>query len=187
MTEQECIQAISLVQENTFQAQSEENLKIAEEFLTKNASEKSVVTIEPGKLQYITLTAGSGIPVKEHDSPVIRYVGRFLDGKVFGESHDDEVISLDETILGFSKSIVGMKEGEKRRIFIHPDFGYGMAGFLPPNSLLTFEIEVIKANAPKALEDPSVSSTSQTNGKSLTFDDHAEEIEISDLPLERIR
>ena len=43
-----------------------------------------------------------------------------------------------------------MKEGEKRTIFIHPDYAYGTKGSLPPNSLLTFEIELIQTNAPIA-------------------------------------
>lgn len=186
LSESECIQAISLMQENAFQVQCEENLKAAEEFLSKNAREKDVVTLEPGKVQYILLQKGSGSEVKEHDSPMIRYVGKFLDGKVFGESTEDEVISLDETITGFSKSIVGMREGEKRRIFIHPDFGYGKAGFLPPNSLLTFEIEVVKANSPRA-EEPAVSATSQVSGELEAFQNHAEEIATSDVPAEGIR
>ena len=41
-------------------------------------------------------------------------------------------IPLDQTIPGFSKGIVGMKEGEKRRLFVHPDLGYGTTGQLPP-------------------------------------------------------
>ena len=42
-----------------------------------------------------------------------------------------------------------MKEGEKRTVYIHPDLAYGTNGYLPPpNSLLTFDIEIIKANAP---------------------------------------
>ena len=42
--------------------------------------------------------------------------------------------------------MLGMKEGEKRKIFIHPEYAYGTKGSLPPNSLLTFEIEIVKAN-----------------------------------------
>ncbi len=47
-------------------------------------------------------------------------------------------------------------EGEKRRLFIHPDQGYGAAmGHLPPNSALIFDIEVVEAN--HAEEDDSQS------------------------------
>ena len=85
--------------------------------------------------------------MQPHFSPVIKYTGTFLDGSVFGASTEEEMITLDETIPGFSKGIVGMREGEKRTLYIHPELGYGSSGYLPPNSLLTFEIEVIKANA----------------------------------------
>jgi peptidylprolyl isomerase len=40
-----------------------------------------------------------------------------------------------------------MREGEKRTVFIHPELAYGTNGYLPPNSLLTFEVEIVKANS----------------------------------------
>ena len=89
----------------------------------------------------------NGTLVEPHFSPKIKYVGKYLDGTIFGSSKEAEAISLDETIAGFTKGLVGMHEGEKRTLYIHPDFGYGTAGYLPPNSLLTFEIEVVEANS----------------------------------------
>lgn len=148
MSESETIEAITLAQESAFNKKAEENLKCAESFLEKNASAKKVVSLEDGKVQYKIEKRGKGTTVQPHDNPKIRYVGRYLDGSVFGESQNEEVISLDETIQGFQKGLVGMKEGEKRTLFIHPEYGYGTQGFLPPNSLLTFEIEVVEANAP---------------------------------------
>lgn len=157
MSESECVQAISQDQEKKFKQLSEENLSKAESFLKENAKQEEVVALEDNKLQYKVEKSGNGETVQEHFSPLIRYSGKFLDGKVFGESKEDEMISLDETIPGFSKGIVGMKEGEKRTLFIHPELGYGTSGYLPPNSLLTFEIEVIKANSTP--EQDSLSST----------------------------
>ena len=57
-----------------------------------------------------------------------------------------------------------MKEGEKRVIYIHPDLAYGTYGSLPPNSLLIFEIEVVKANtkllpATNAENTPAIDAT----------------------------
>jgi len=153
MNETECVQAISLVQEESFQKMASENLKEADTFMTNNARNEGVVELEKRKLQYKVETPGTGIVVEEHFSPMIRYTGKFLDGKVFGSSQEDELISLDETIQGFSQGIVGMKEGEKRTIYIHPDLGYGTSGYLPPNSTLVFDIEVIKANATPEQED----------------------------------
>jgi len=176
MTEPACLQAITQLQENAFQKQADNNLQQAEAFLEKNKLETGVIELEPGKVQYQCLNKGTGAVVEAHYSPVIRYVGKFLDGKTFGESTEEEVISLDETIQGFNKAIVGMKEGEKRRVFIHPEYGYGTAGFLPPNSLLTFEIEVIKANAPKA-EEPSVTSSSVDSTNHLDEIAHIDTLE----------
>lgn len=153
LDETACVQAISAIQEKSFNKLAENNLKEAETFLEKNSKEKSVVSLEDGKIQYRIAKTGKGEVVKEHDSPMIRYTGKFISGEVFGQSREEELISLDETIPGFSKGIVGMKEGETRMLFIHPDYGYGTSGYLPPNALLSFEIEVVKANAPKETDE----------------------------------
>lgn len=162
MSESECIEAISVVQESAFKKKAQDNLAKAEAFLEKNSGCKNITTLEEGKLQYKVEKAGKGAKVEEHSNPVIRYVGKFIDGSVFGESKEDEAISLDETIAGFQKGLVGMKEGEKRTLYIHPDYGYGTQGFLPPNSLLTFEIEIVKADTPKEQLSDSVTMESDS-------------------------
>lgn len=159
MSESECIQAISQDQEKKFKKLAEVNLQEAEKFLDANSSKKGMVSLEEQKLQYKIEKEGSGEVVQAHFSPLIKYTGKFIDGKVFGASKEDEMISLDETIPGFSKGIIGMKEGERRTLYIHPDLAYGVNGSLPPNSLLTFEIEVVKANSPQE-QDTLMSSTS---------------------------
>lgn len=141
MNEADCIQAISMIQAKT-------NLQIAEEFLATNSKKEGVVELEPNKLQYKIEHTGNGEVVKPHCTPTIRYVGKYPDGNVFGASKEGEPISLDETLPGFTKAIIGMREGEKRTIYIHPELGYGTSGYLAPNSLLTFEIEIVKADTP---------------------------------------
>lgn len=165
MSEMECVQAISLAQENAFKKTALENLKKAEEFLGTNSKKEGIVSLEEGKLQYKVEKEGTGAAVESHNTPLIRYNGKYLDGTLFGSSKEDERISLDETIPGFTKGLVGMKEGEKRVLFIHPDLGYGTSGYLPPNSLLTFEIELVKANAPQVVEGDSLSTGTSHKGK----------------------
>lgn len=159
MTEVECVQAISVAQEKAFKKQSENNLKLAEDFLQKNKNEKGIVSLENGKIQYKVIQKGHGNEVLSGNSPVIRYVGKYLDGSVFGSSQSEEIISLDETIAGFTKGLVGMREGEKRTLYIHPDLGYGTSGYLPPNSLLTFEIEIVKADSETDKQKSSVTES----------------------------
>lgn len=149
LTDEEYESMMLKVQEQGFKRVSEDNLKAATEFLSKNSKAAGVIEMEPGKLQYTILEEGHGPVVLEHSSPLIQYEGKYLDGTVFGSSKDVGgaiTIPVDQTIPGFGKGLVGMKEGEKRRIFVHPDLGYGTTGHLPPNSLLIFDVEVIKAD-----------------------------------------
>lgn len=148
MSEVECVQAITAAQEKVFKEQSQDNLKKAENFLQDNAKDKKVVSLENGKVQYRIEKEGSGTLLETHFSPLIRYTGKFLDGSVFSASNEEEKIYLEEMIPGLRSGLIGMKEGEKRIVYIHPELAYGSNGYFPPNSLLTFEIELVQANAP---------------------------------------
>lgn len=153
--DQQYEEAVSLIQEYAFQDMAQNNLKEAEEFLKKNSKEKGVIELTPGKLQYIQETPGKdGAQVVTEDMmPSVMYKGTYANGTVFGstqESGEAVPIMLQQTIPGFRQAILGMKVGEKRKIFIHPDLGYGTSGQLSPNALLIFDIEVTKVEpAPK--------------------------------------
>lgn len=152
MTDQEYEAAMTKLQERAFSQLSTDNLKEANTFMADNAKKDKIVVIEPGKLQYTILEEGTGTPVTEHARPLVTYSGKYADGTVFGSSEQvggPITIPLDQTIPGFSKGIVGMKEGEKRRLFVHPDLGYGTSGHLPPNKLLIFDVQVVKADSPQ--------------------------------------
>lgn len=151
MDEKEYEQAMGQLQQQAMAAISAKNLEAADKYLKDNAHAKGVVEVIPGKLQYIILEEGKGEAVKEHGTPQINYTGKYIDGTVFGNSEaagGPITVPLDQTIPGFSKGITGMKEGEKRRLFVHPEVGYGTGGQLIPNSLLIFDIEVVKATSP---------------------------------------
>lgn len=150
MNDQDYETLLMKVQEKAFKELAVANLKAADAFINENKSKANVTEIEPGKLQFIILKSSDGPVVSEHNSPLINYKGSYIDGTTFSSSEEAGgpiTISLDQTIPGFSKGIAGMKEGEKRRLFVHPDLGYGTTGQLPPNSLLIFDIEVIKADS----------------------------------------
>lgn len=160
LSEKEYEEMMAMVQEKAFKEMSASNLKSANEFMEKNAKAAGVVELVPGKLQYMIITQGTGAAVEPTASPKINYTGKYQDGTVFGTSEEmggPITIPLSQTIPGFSKGISGMKEGEKRRLFVHPDLGYGTTGQLPPNELLIFDIEVIKADTKdeKANKTPS--------------------------------
>ncbi|MDP1608196.1 MAG: FKBP-type peptidyl-prolyl cis-trans isomerase N-terminal domain-containing protein [Chlamydiales bacterium] len=148
MTEKECIQALQSAQKKKFQEQGIENLKAAEKLLANHAKQENVISLESGKVLYRILQEGSGMQLEDHSTPFVRYAMKNLDGSTLGPEELEEPLSLDETIPGLKAGMIGMKEGERRIIYIHPDLAYGATGFflIPPNLLLIFEMELLKAN-----------------------------------------
>jgi len=145
LSEEDCVQALAALQEESMAKVGEKNLQEANAYLQKNKEKKEIASLEEGKIQYEILKKGSGQAVQPYNSPLVRYKGRYLNGPAIPES--EEILDLQETISGFSKAIVGMKEGESRTLYIHPELGYGKQGNLHPNALLIFDVEVIKADA----------------------------------------
>lgn len=146
ISEKECIQAIHSAQEKKHGELCKKNLQQAELFLADHAKQEGVIVLEGGKIQYRVLAQGHGPEVHPHSSPLIRYTVKKLDGSTISDASETEQISLDETIAGLKIGLIGMKEGEKRVLYIHPDLCYrAKGGFLfPPNMLLIFEIEILK-------------------------------------------
>lgn len=153
MTPEEFEKTVTRLEREAISSLGSKNLKAAEEFLSSNASKDSVVELKRGKIQYIVIQEGTGETVTAHTAPKIHYKGSCLDGTIFGDSStigEAVVVPLDQTIPGFSKAVIGMKVGEKRQIFIHPDEAYGMTTTLSPNSLLVFDVEIVETSPPLA-------------------------------------
>lgn len=158
LTEEQYEKAASLIQKKYFDEMSNQNLSQANEFLKENAHNQDVEEIVPGKLQVSIIKEGSGPAISEDSTPLVHYTGRYLDETVFGTSEQMEPIALElnEAIAGFKQGLIGAKKGESRRLFIHPELGYGTSGFLLPNALMIFDIEVLETQAEQAqVEDPS--------------------------------
>lgn len=145
MSEEDCIEALSLLAEESLAVTADKNLEEANAFLQQNKSKPGVVSLEEGKLQYEVIKKGSGEPIESYSKPLVRYSGKCLNGPAIAAT--EELLELDETILGFKKALVGMKEGEIRTLYIHPEFGYGNQPHPAPNALLIFEVEAVKADA----------------------------------------
>ncbi|MEK7664431.1 MAG: FKBP-type peptidyl-prolyl cis-trans isomerase [Patescibacteria group bacterium] len=118
-------------------------------------------TISPGgttfKIQGMTvevLQPGNGKETKVGDTVTVNYKGMLQDGKVFDSSYDRNVpftfpLKENTVISGFYLGTLGMKVGEKRKLTIPPEMGYGENGFLaiPANSTLIFEVELLGISA----------------------------------------
>ncbi len=154
MQETEYEEAVANFRDKHFQEVANFNLTLADSFMLSNGKKTEVVQAVPGKVQFTTLQRGRGRQVEAHSVPVLRYTGRFLDGSAFAETEQGQAlpVPLDDMIPGFRDGVIGMREGERRRIFIHPDAAYGVTGDLAPNSLLVFEVQVVDAgNQPSLL------------------------------------
>ncbi len=149
LTEAEYESKMAEVQKMAFERKSQENLSLAEKFLQENRKNEGVVEVEPSRLQYRIVKEGTGKVLSGKPSALLHYKGSFISGQVFSSSEGNKepiLLPLSQTIPGFAMGMQGMKEGEVRVLYIHPDLAYGTSGQLPPNSLLIFEISLIKAD-----------------------------------------
>ena len=149
LTDEQCLDAIAAFQELAFTKLTEKNLQEAVAFLANNAKQEGVVSLEEGKLQYRIIKAGTGDAVLAYNSPLVRYKASCINGDLIGSCDEAEMVTLDETLPGFSKGILGMREGEIRTLYIHPDLGYGAEDLSIPNALLVFEVELVQADGTK--------------------------------------
>ena len=107
MTETECIQAITTAQEIVFKETAATNLKQAEEFLSEHQTVEGIQSLESGKVLYRITQEGNGTSIDENSTPLIRYMGKFLDGSVFGASKEEEVLHLMKPFLVLAKESLG--------------------------------------------------------------------------------
>jgi FKBP-type peptidyl-prolyl cis-trans isomerase FkpA/FKBP-type peptidyl-prolyl cis-trans isomerase FklB len=81
----------------------------------------------------------------------LNYRGTLIDGSQFDSSYDrgePATFSLGGVIPGFSEGIRLMPVGSTFKLYIPPGLGYGPqggpGGRIPPNSVLTFEVELLE-------------------------------------------
>jgi len=145
---QEALTNLRMEQMAKKESMVDENLKAADKFLEENANKEGVKVLEKG-LQYEVITSGNGKSPKIDSDVVIHYRGTTIDGNEFDSSYkrnEPATMSPQGVIPGFSKALLKMKEGDKWKVFIHPDLAYGVNSppGIGPNSLLIFELEVLE-------------------------------------------
>jgi peptidylprolyl isomerase len=104
-------------------------------------------------LKYQDVVVGKGPQPKPGDDILVNYTGRFTNGKVFdtslspGRGPFELHVGRGEVIKGWDEGLSTMHVGGKRKLIIPPDLAYGprgYAGVIPPNSTLTFDVELLK-------------------------------------------
>ncbi|WP_246196169.1 FKBP-type peptidyl-prolyl cis-trans isomerase [Aquisphaera giovannonii] len=105
-----------------------------------------------GGVKYETLKEGTGDELKGGHVAQVHYVGTLPDGTVFDSSRKKGeplpvTVGAQGIIKGWNEGLPGMKVGEIRKLLIPSKLAYGERGFapqIPPNTDLTFEIELLK-------------------------------------------
>jgi len=104
----------------------------------------------PGGLQITTLQEGTGQVASKGMKVGVKYIGRLTKtNKVFDASQKKPftfTLGAGEVIKGWDLGVAGMKVGEKRKLVIPAEQGYGREGAgrdIPPNSSLTFDVELV--------------------------------------------
>ena len=107
------------------------------------------------------LQEGSGKVAEKGQRTTVHYTGWLADkdGKPdtkakFDSSVDSGTpftfeLGAGQVIKGWDEGIAGMKVGEKRRLTIPSDLGYGARGAggrIPPNATLIFDVELVDVN-----------------------------------------
>lgn len=129
---------------------------------TKRKSDDSSVPskkakLEPvrvGQMQLLDLTEASPNAPKAKNGQLVamRYIGRLhKTGQVFDMNAKGEPFKFrlgkNEVIRGWDQGIVGMAEGQRRKLIVPPELAYGKRGCppdIPRNATLEFEVKLVK-------------------------------------------
>jgi len=103
-------------------------------------------------LQTETLQQGYGSEdVKSGDRIAVNFMGYLKDRNLFDSNLDsgkpyEFTIGKGEVVQGWDKGLIGMKVGEKRKLVVPPELGYGSEEKenIPKNSTLYYEVELVE-------------------------------------------
>lgn len=129
-----------------------ERLAKEEEVILAYLQEKGLKgTKTASGLYYVMLEEGKGTAPLRGDKISVHYTGTLLDGTKFDSSHDRQQpfefnVGTGRVIKGWDEGFMLFKEGGKGLLLIPSNLAYGNKnmGKIKPNSILCFEIELLK-------------------------------------------
>lgn len=98
-----------------------------------------------------TIVAGTGASPRKGQTVTVHYTGTLANGTKFDSSVDrnepfEFVLGVGQVIQGWDVGVAQMKVGQKVKLTIPPEMGYGAGGYpgaIPPNATLIFEVELL--------------------------------------------
>ncbi len=102
-------------------------------------------------LQIEKITSGTGRAPKKGELVTVHYTGWLTTGEKFDSSVDRRepfqfVLGAKQVIGGWDQGVATMVVGDKVKLTIPPELGYGRGGYpgvIPPNATLVFEVELL--------------------------------------------
>src|SRR5690606_2057178 len=158
LTDEEKETVMQTFQEQAMAKREEEQKKVSETnlaegtaYLEANKAKEGVTVTESG-LQYRVITEGTGVKPTATDTVSVHYVGKLLDGTEFDSSisrGEPVAFPVNGVIAGWTEALQLMPQGSKWELVIPSDLAYGPGGNgpIPPNSVLTFEVELLEVKA----------------------------------------
>ncbi len=105
----------------------------------------------PSGLSYEILNPGAGDVIQKGQTAEVHYTGWLENGTKFDSSLDRNQpfmfkVGGGMVIKGWDEGVLGMKVGEKRKLYIPGSLAYGQRGYpgvIPPNATLIFEVQLL--------------------------------------------
>ena len=136
---------VRIKKEETFQ------LEFLNSFLNTNKKRKDIISIDD-KLQYLIIKENpSGEKANINSNVTLEYEIKILSGDIKDSTYEKGeklTVDIENTFLGFREIVIRMREGERFRAWIHPDYAFSNSGYgnIMPNELLIVDIELISVN-----------------------------------------
>lgn len=113
--------------------------------------DENLETTDSG-LQYVKLAEGDGASPQPGQTVVVHYTGMLEDGTVFDSSRErgrpfSFRIGVGQVIRGWDEGVGMMQVGDRWKLIIPPELGYGergAGGVIPPNATLIFDVELLR-------------------------------------------
>lgn len=132
--------------------------KAEREAAAKAAAEQAMKDLTAGfdktdsGLYYKLIQEGSGVKAEAGKTVAVHYKGMLADGMVFDSSYNrgtpiEFPLGMGQVIPGWDEGIQLLKVGDKARLVIPSELGYGSrgaGGVIPPNATLVFDVELME-------------------------------------------
>jgi FKBP-type peptidyl-prolyl cis-trans isomerase FkpA len=138
-------------------------------------------------LKFAELRLGAGTLAAAGHTVMLKYTGRFKDGREFesstGKAPTTFVLGKGKVIKGWHEGVAGMRVGGTRKLIIPPELGYGPNGSpergIPKNAELHYEMELLKVIENKKSKGTSAPSAPSAPGQPNTLLDIVDRIEAA--------